>query len=100
MGWRLMNPTLPTYGACNAGSAPMVSMILNERHWHLGPGAVDANWHRRGIGTQLLLCARLNQDGEVAFLETDKPDSVRFYARKVRGKGDGEANSAFAPLNQ
>jgi ribosomal protein S18 acetylase RimI-like enzyme len=54
-----------------------------ECHWHLGPVAVDADWQRQGIGSQMLqaFCARLDQRGEAAFLETDKPESVRFYAR-------------------
>jgi GNAT superfamily N-acetyltransferase len=54
-----------------------------ECHWHLGPVAVDANCQRRGVGSQLLqaFCARLDACGEAAFLETDKPESVRFYAR-------------------
>src|SRR5262249_53028033 len=54
-----------------------------ECHWHLGPVAVDATWQRQGVGSQMLqaFCARLDQRGEAAFLETDKPESVRFYAR-------------------
>lgn len=54
-----------------------------ERHWHLGPVAVDVGRQRQGIGGQMLtrFCARMDELGEVAFLETDKMDSVRFYAR-------------------
>jgi GNAT superfamily N-acetyltransferase len=56
---------------------------LPEPHWHLGPVAVDVDRQRQGIGTLLLreFCARMDLLGEVAFLETDKQDSVRFYAR-------------------
>jgi GNAT superfamily N-acetyltransferase len=56
---------------------------LAVRHWHLGPVAVDADWQGRGIGSRMLraFCARMDEWGEVAFLETDKLASVRFYAR-------------------
>jgi GNAT superfamily N-acetyltransferase len=56
---------------------------LAVRHWHLGPVAVDAGRQGRGIGGQMLraFCARRDGRGEVAFLETDKLASVRFYAR-------------------
>jgi GNAT superfamily N-acetyltransferase len=56
---------------------------LTEPHWHLGPVAVDPGRRGEGIGSQMLraFCARMDELGEVAFLETDKIDSVRFYAR-------------------
>ena len=56
---------------------------LKERHWHLGPVAVDMDRQRQGIGSLLLqaFCGRMDRESEVAFLETDKLDSVRFYAR-------------------
>jgi GNAT superfamily N-acetyltransferase len=56
---------------------------LKEPHWHLGPVAVDADRQRQGIGSLLLqaFCGRMDRIGEIAFLETDKPESVRFYAR-------------------
>ena len=72
---------------------------LPEPHWHLGPVAVDAGLQGRGIGGQMLrgLCARMDQEGAVAFLETDKLAGVRFYARcgfKVTATGQvlGTAN--------
>jgi ribosomal protein S18 acetylase RimI-like enzyme len=54
-----------------------------ERHWHIGPVAVAPDRQRQGIGSLLLqaFCARMDREGEAAFLETDKPDSVRFYSR-------------------
>lgn len=56
---------------------------LAEPHWHLGPVAVDPGRRGEGIGSRMLraFCARMDERGEVAFLETDKLDSVRFYAR-------------------
>ena len=56
---------------------------LAEPHWHLGPVAVDPGRRGEGIGSQMLraFCVRMDELGEVAFLETDKLDSVRFYAR-------------------
>jgi ribosomal protein S18 acetylase RimI-like enzyme len=56
---------------------------LDERHWHLGPIAVDAPLQGRGIGSNLMraFCARMDASGEVAYLETDKEINVRFYER-------------------
>jgi ribosomal protein S18 acetylase RimI-like enzyme len=64
-----------------------------ERHWHLRPVAVDADRQGHGIGGQMLraFCGRMDEQGEVAFLETDKLASVRFYARcgfRLTQKGD------------
>jgi GNAT superfamily N-acetyltransferase len=66
---------------------------LAERHWHLGPVAVDVDRQGQGAGGQLLraFCARMDEQGAVAFLETDKLASVRFYARcgfKVTAHGE------------
>jgi ribosomal protein S18 acetylase RimI-like enzyme len=56
---------------------------LVQPHWHLGPVAVVTDRRGQGIGSQMLreFCARMDERGEIAFLETDKPESVRFYAR-------------------
>jgi len=54
-----------------------------ERHWHLGPVAVDTHLQGRGIGSKLMLafCAKMDAAREVAYLETDKQINVRFYER-------------------
>ena len=54
-----------------------------QPHWHLGPVAVDAHLQGRGIGSQMLaaFAARVDERGEPAYLETDKPENVRFYQR-------------------
>ncbi|MEC3956222.1 GNAT family N-acetyltransferase [Nocardia sp. CDC153] len=56
---------------------------LAEPHWHLGPVAVDAGLQGLGIGTMMLtdFCARVDDRGAAAYLETDKPENVRFYER-------------------
>ena len=56
---------------------------LPERHWHLGPVAVDAGWQGLGIGSRLLACyaERADAAGGVTYLETDKAINVRFYER-------------------
>ena len=56
---------------------------LDERHWHVGPVSVEPGLQGLGIGGALLsaLCARMDDAGEVAWLETDKPDNVVFYRR-------------------
>ena len=55
----------------------------NERHWHLGPVAVDAHLQGMGIGSKLMrvFCAQMDAADEDAYLETDKPENVRFYER-------------------
>ena len=54
-----------------------------KRHWHLGPVAVDVHLQGRGIGSMLMraFCERMDAAGEDAYLETDKPENVRFYER-------------------
>ena len=54
-----------------------------EAHWHLGPVAVDRHLQGIGIGTQLLrvYCAQMDAAKARAYLETDKPENVRFYER-------------------
>jgi ribosomal protein S18 acetylase RimI-like enzyme len=54
-----------------------------ERHWHLGPIAVDEGLQRMGVGSLLMEVFRAQMDaaGEEAYLETDKPANVRFYER-------------------
>jgi ribosomal protein S18 acetylase RimI-like enzyme len=55
----------------------------SEDHVHLGPVAVDRHLQGRGIGSQLMRthCAALDAAGDVGYLETDKPENVRFYER-------------------
>jgi len=55
----------------------------DEPHAHLGPLAVDRHLQGRGIGTVLLAehCRRLDAAGLLGYLETDKPENVRFYER-------------------
>lgn len=54
-----------------------------ERHWHLGPVAVDAHAQGKGVGSLLLgrFAELMDAAGEVAYLETDKEINVRFYSR-------------------
>jgi ribosomal protein S18 acetylase RimI-like enzyme len=54
-----------------------------ERHWHLGPIAVDAGLQRMGVGSLLMevFHAQMDAAGEEAYLETDKLANVRFYKR-------------------
>jgi ribosomal protein S18 acetylase RimI-like enzyme len=64
-----------------------------ERHWHLGPAAVDEGLQRMGVGSLLMEVFRAQMDaaGEGAYLETDKPANVRFYERfgfEVAGEQD------------
>jgi ribosomal protein S18 acetylase RimI-like enzyme len=64
-----------------------------ERHWHLGPLAVDAHLQGMGVGSLLMqvFCAQMDAAREDAYLETDRPENVRFYERFGFGVvGEGE----------
>jgi ribosomal protein S18 acetylase RimI-like enzyme len=54
-----------------------------QRHWHLGPLAVDAHLQGMGVGSLLMqvFCAQMDAAREDAYLETDKKINVRFYER-------------------
>jgi GNAT superfamily N-acetyltransferase len=54
-----------------------------EPHWHLGPVAVDPASQRQGIGVAMLtnFCAQMDRGSALSYLETDKPENVRFYGR-------------------
>jgi len=54
-----------------------------EAHWHLGPVAVDPASQRQGIGVAMLtnFCAQMDKRSALSYLETDKPENVRFYGR-------------------
>jgi ribosomal protein S18 acetylase RimI-like enzyme len=56
---------------------------ISEPHVHLGPVSVDPHLRRRGIGSLLMLrhTSRLDSVGAVGYLETDRPEAVRFYRR-------------------
>jgi ribosomal protein S18 acetylase RimI-like enzyme len=55
----------------------------HEPHVHLGPLAVDAHLQGQGIGSAIMAehCRRLDGSGQIGYLETDKPENVRFYQR-------------------
>jgi ribosomal protein S18 acetylase RimI-like enzyme len=54
-----------------------------EPHVHLGPLAVDAHLQGQGIGSEIMRehCRRLDDAHLAGYLETDKPENVRFYER-------------------
>ncbi len=53
----------------------------DEPHWHLGPVAVDPASRRNGVGGRMVERFRelVNEEGEMAFLETDRRENVRFF---------------------
>jgi ribosomal protein S18 acetylase RimI-like enzyme len=55
----------------------------HEPHVYLGPLAVDADLQGQGIGSLIMKehCRRLDAGRETGYLETDKPENVRFYDR-------------------
>jgi ribosomal protein S18 acetylase RimI-like enzyme len=54
-----------------------------ERHWHLGPVGVLVDAQGAGVGSLMMteFCARMDAEGDLAFLETDLPANVRLYER-------------------
>jgi ribosomal protein S18 acetylase RimI-like enzyme len=54
-----------------------------DRHWHLGPVGVEPGLQGMAVGSQMMerFCARMDAEGELAYLETDKPENVRFYEK-------------------
>jgi predicted N-acetyltransferase YhbS len=56
---------------------------LREPHWHLGPLAVAAADRNRGIGSRLLeaACARIDDAGAPAALQTDSEATLRLFER-------------------
>jgi ribosomal protein S18 acetylase RimI-like enzyme len=55
----------------------------DEPHSHLGPLAVDAHLQGRGIGSLIMAAytRRLDREGILGYLETDKPENVPFYEK-------------------
>jgi len=55
---------------------------LAETHWHVGPVGVEPGFQGMGLGraAMRLLCNELDDHRRVAWLETDKPENVRFYS--------------------
>jgi ribosomal protein S18 acetylase RimI-like enzyme len=54
---------------------------LLESHWHVGPVGVEPGFQGKGIGraAMTLLCDEFDEHRRLAWLETDKPENVRFY---------------------
>jgi ribosomal protein S18 acetylase RimI-like enzyme len=54
---------------------------LPQRHWHVGPVGVEPGLQGLGVGRAMMdvFCARMDAAAEIAFLETDKLENVRFY---------------------
>ena len=81
-------PTLLSIGPRVAGRAMRWMGVWHkrdpeERHWHLGPLAVDAHLQGEGVGSRMMqvFCAQMDAAHEDAYLETDKAINVRFYER-------------------
>jgi ribosomal protein S18 acetylase RimI-like enzyme len=52
-----------------------------EPHWHVGPVGVEPGFQGMGLGraAMRLLCDEFDEHHRLAWLETDKPENVRFY---------------------
>ncbi len=67
--------------------------------------AVDAHLQGIGVGSKLMrsFCAKMDAAGEDAYLETDKPENVRFYERfgfEVIGEKEVLGNSNWFMLRR
>ena len=87
----LLTPEVNTLNAPNSnatdadrflysGSIMAVHDLL-EPHWHVGPVGVEPGFQSMGIGraAMKLLCDEFDEHRRLAWLETDKPENVRFY---------------------
>ena len=54
-----------------------------EAHWHVDPLCVLPESQGQGIGSQLMsfCCEKVDEDGILAYLETDQEQNVRLYER-------------------
>lgn len=52
-------------------------------HWHLGPIAALPEYQKRGIGRLMMehFCARVDETGAHAYLETDRLENLSFYEK-------------------
>jgi ribosomal protein S18 acetylase RimI-like enzyme len=59
----------------------MAAHDLPEPHWHVGPVGVEPGFQGMGLGRAVmrLLCDEFDEHHRLAWLETDKPENVRFY---------------------
>ena len=59
----------------------MAAHDLPEAHWHVGPVGVEPGFQGMGLGraAMRLLCDEFDEHRRLAWLETDKPENVRFY---------------------
>lgn len=59
----------------------MAAHDLPEPHWHVGPVGVEPGFQGMGLGraAMRLLCDEFDDHHRLAWLETDKPENVRFY---------------------
>ncbi len=59
----------------------MAAYDLPEPHWHVGPVGVEPGFQGMGLGRAAMrhLCEEFDQHHRLAWLETDKPENVRFY---------------------
>lgn len=59
----------------------MADRDLEEPHWHVGPVGVEPGFQSMGVGraAMRLLCGEFDEHRRLAWLETDKPENVRFY---------------------
>jgi ribosomal protein S18 acetylase RimI-like enzyme len=63
-----------------SGSIMAIHDLL-EPHWHVGPVGVEPGFQSMGMGraAMRLLCDEFDEHRRLAWLETDKPENVRFY---------------------
>jgi hypothetical protein len=83
---RFRNLDVPSPDATDAerflySGSVMAAHDLPDPHWHVGPVGVEPGFQGMGLGraAMRLLCEELDEHQRLAWLETDKPENVRFY---------------------
>ena len=59
----------------------MAEHDLDDPHWHVGPVGVEPGFQSMGMGraAMRLLCDEFDEHRRISWLETAKPENVRFY---------------------
>ena len=59
----------------------MAEHDLDDHHWHVGPVGVEPGFQSMGMGREAmrLLCDEFDEHRRISWLETAKPENVRFY---------------------
>jgi predicted N-acetyltransferase YhbS len=85
---RMLPPLLQALGSRSAARAgtwlgAWAEQHPREPHSHLGPIGVAPERQGQGVGSRLMeaYCSDADTHGDAGYLETDRPENVKFYAK-------------------